>query len=69
MNALTEMIYCSSSRFMQAYREGATGMDVLEKTKAIKKSHRVPLLLEQQPREAYSSNRVQRVAKILAGRG
>ena len=34
-------------------------MDVLQKTKAIKKSHRVPLLLEQQPREAYSSNRVQ----------
>ena len=52
---------------MQAYREGATGMDVLQKTKAIKKSHRVPLLLEQQPREAYSRNRGQRVARILAG--
>ena len=53
---------------MQAYREGATGMNVLQKTKAIKKSHRVPLLLEQQPREAYSRNRGQRVAQFLSGR-
>ena len=42
-------------------------MDALQKTKAIKKSHRVPLLLEQQPREAYSRNRGRRVARILAG--
>ena len=53
---------------MQAYREGAIGMDVLQKVKALKKSHRVPMLLEQQPREAYSRNRGRILAGILAGR-
>ena len=53
---------------MQAYREGATGLDVLQKVKQLKKSHRVPMLLEQQPREAYNRNRGRILAGILAGR-
>ena len=38
---------------MQAYRDGATGLNVLQKTKEIKKSHRVPLLTEHLPRGVY----------------
>ena len=55
-------------RYMQAYREGATGLDVLQKVKQLKKSHRVPMLLEQQPREAYSRNRGRILAGVLSGR-
>ena len=43
-------------------------MDVLQKVKQLKKSHRVPMLLEQQPREAYSRNRGRILAGILSGR-
>ena len=45
---------------MEAYREGATGNNVLSKTKAIKKRHRVPLVAEQQPRVGYDRNRGRR---------
>ena len=45
---------------MQAYREGATGNDVLAKTKAIKKRHRAPLVVEQQPRVGYDRSRGRR---------
>ena len=44
-------------RFMQAYRDGATGLNVLQKTKEIKKSHRVPLLTEHLPRGVYDRKR------------
>ena len=53
---------------MQAYREGATEKDVLDKVKQIKKSHRVPMLLEQQPKQAYSRNRRRILAGILSWR-
>ena len=42
---------------MQAYRDGATGLNVLQKTKEIKKSHRVPLLTEHLPRGVYDRKR------------
>ena len=47
-------------RFMEAYREGATGNNVLAKTKAIKKRHRVPLVVDQEPRVGYDRNRGRR---------
>ena len=45
---------------MEAYREGATGNTVLAKTKAIKKRHRAPLVLQQQPRVGYDRSRGRR---------
>ena len=45
---------------MEAYREGATGNNVLAKTKAIKKRHRVPLVVDQQPRVEYDRSRGRR---------
>ena len=45
---------------MEAYREGATGNTVLAKTKAMKKRHRAPLVLEQQPRVGYDRSRGRR---------
>ena len=42
---------------MDAYRAGATGNTVLQKTKELKKSHRVPLMIDQQPRVSYDRSR------------
>ena len=42
---------------MQAYRDGATGLNVLQRTKEIKKPHRVPLLTEHLPRGVYDRKR------------
>ena len=46
---------------MKAYREGATGNTVLEKIKAMKKYHRVPLMIDQQPRVSYDRSRGRRI--------
>ena len=45
---------------MEAYREGATGNTVLAKTKEIKKRHRAPLMVDQEPRVGYDRNRGRR---------
>ena len=50
---------------MDAYREGATGNTVLEKTREMKKSHRVPLMIDQQPRESYDRSRGRRIVMDL----
>ena len=42
---------------MDAYRAGATGNTILQKTKELKKSHRVPLMIDQQPRVSYDRSR------------
>ena len=52
---------------MDAYREGATGNTVLEKIKAMKKSHRVPLMIDQQPRVSYDRSRGRRIGMALEG--
>ena len=46
---------------MDAYRVGATGNTVLEKTREMKKSHRVPLMIDQQPRVSYDRSRGRRI--------
>ena len=46
---------------MDAYRNGATGNTVLAKTRETKKSHRVPLQIEQQPRVSYDRSRGRRI--------
>ena len=46
---------------MDAYREGATGNTVLAKTREMKKSHRVPLMIDQQPRVSYDRSRGRRI--------
>ena len=53
---------------MDAYREGATGDTVLAKTREMKKSHRVPLMLDQQPRVSYDRSRGRRIEE-RDGRG
>ena len=50
---------------MDAYREGATGNTVLEKTREMKKSHRGPLMIDQQPRESYDRSRGRRIVMDL----
>ena len=50
---------------MDAYREGATGNTVLEKTRLLKKSHRVPMMIDQQPRKNYDRNRGRRIVSEL----
>ena len=52
-------------RFMDAYREGATGNSILEKTRQMKKSHRVPLMIDQQPRVGYDRNRGRRIVSDI----
>ena len=42
---------------MDAYRAGATGNTVLQKTKELKKSHHAPLMIDQQPRVSYDRSR------------
>ena len=56
---------------MDAYRAGATGNTVLQKTREMKKSHRVPLMIEQQPRVSYDRSRGRRIVMDLErdGRG
>ena len=56
---------------MDAYREGATGNTVLAKTREMKKSHRVPLMIDQQPRVSYDRSRGRQVLMDLErdGRG
>ena len=46
---------------MDAYRVGATGNTVLKKTREMKKSHRVPLMIDQQPRVSYDRSRGRRI--------
>ena len=50
---------------MDAYRVGATGNTVLEKTREMKKSHRVPLMIDQQPRVSYDRSRGRRIVMDL----
>ena len=50
---------------MDAYREGATGNTVLAKTREMKKSHRVPLMIDQQPRVSYDRSRGRRIVMDL----
>ena len=51
---------------MDAYRAGATGNTVLQKTKELKKSHRVPLMIDQQPRVSYDRSRGREIlAKLV----
>ena len=50
---------------MDAYREGATGNSILEKTRQMKKSHRVPLMIDQQPRVGYDRNRGRRIVSDI----
>ena len=56
---------------MDAYREGATGNTVLEKTREMKKSHRVPLMIDQQPQVSYDRSRGRQILIELerGGRG
>ena len=56
---------------MDAYRAGATGNTVLHKTREMKKSHHVPLMIEQQPRVSYDRSRGRRIVMDLErdGRG
>ena len=50
---------------MDAYREGATGNRVLAKTREMKKSHRVPLMIDQQPRVSYDRSRGRQIVMDL----
>ena len=50
---------------MDAYREGATGNTVLAKTREMKKSHRVPLMIDQQHRVSYDRSRGRRIVMDL----
>ena len=50
---------------MDAYLDGATGNTVLAKTREIKKSHCVPLMIDQQPRVSYDRSRGRRIVMDL----
>ena len=52
---------------MEAYRAGATGNTVLAKTREMKKSHRVPLMIDQQPRVSYDRSRGTRILERAEG--
>ena len=52
--------------YMDAYREGATGATVLQKTKEMKKSHRVPLVLDQLSTGGYNRSRGRRLLSETA---
>ena len=48
---------------MDAYQAGATGSNVLQKTRELKKSHRVPLVIDQPARVPYDRSRGERVLR------
>ena len=52
---------------MEAYRAGATGNSVLEKTRELKKSHRVPLVIDQPAKVNYARSRGRRLLSNLVG--
>ena len=52
---------------MDAYRQGATGNTVLEKTREIKKSHRVPQIIDPQPRGKYDRSRWRQIVMEREG--
>ena len=52
---------------MEAYRQGATGDTVLEKTKELKRYHRVPLGIDPQPRVGYDRNRGRQALENIRG--
>ena len=49
--------------YMDAYRAGATGSNVLQKTRELKKSHRIPLVIDQPVRVPYDRSRGERVLR------
>ena len=51
-------------RYMDAYRAGATGSNVLQKTQELKKSHCVPLVIDQPARVPYDMSRGERVLRM-----
>ena len=55
------------SRFMEAYKQGATGDTVLAKTKEMKRYHRVPLRIDPQPRVGYDRNRGRQALENIRG--
>ena len=61
----TQTLAICFHRYMDAYREGATGNTVLAKTREMKKSHRVPLMIDQQPRVSYDRSRGRRIVMDL----
>ena len=63
----TQTLAICFHRYMDAYREGATGNTVLAKTREMKKSHRVPLMIDQQPRVSYDRKRGRRSWKVREG--
>ena len=58
----------STVRYMDAFREGATGATVLQKTKEMKKSHRVPLVLDQLSKGGYDRSRRRRLLSEVVGK-
>ena len=72
---LLSLLYCCFTvhpitelcRYMEAYRAGATGNNVLEKTRELKKSHRVPLVIDQPAKVNYDRSRGRRLLGNLVG--
>ena len=61
------LVLVALSRFMEAYRQGATGDTVLAKTKEMKRYHRVPLRIDPQPRVGYDRNRGRQALENIKG--
>ena len=51
------------------YRQGATGNTVLDKTKEMKKSHCVPMIIDRQPRVSYDRSRGRQILMRRDGEG